>query len=527
MNPGVGLWSRKLHDFLQPRSHLLVDSAPEFYGQWLKPLLDAPGSTYKLVQGDIAKLDTLERLVADGMFPHQKRVQPGEAGSQRPNDSLLVTGTLIWDPKLPGFGFDSMSKQLLLQFAEAAWKNRIYHSFGPARSLFWVAGDAKNIIPRSEFHHAKYDFYLDMLATNTEVVTQRHIPRSSGRDTVGREPQHEIQSLVGAMRRGREKGMHLPAHRREDLHEFADEIVTMTEGSGAMPAVNLQEYLREKVRQGKSTVGLLPDRTIEYYQIEKQLEENPDLAIDLSKPGRPGRPASSALKKRLSIVRASVNQAHALRLRCEEVADLGIEIYKLECRILGMTDGPEKEQETARLQQLDEEYATKFGSMYVNYMATTLSAIDDRLSICSPVPRLAWDFRPYEPLVARPEEVWPANDVCLIDSTPRPLPPGKDLQYYDWMQDFLTALMEQPSMSVHKALEDLQHGASEIIAKAPSLKDPKRGGRLSMHHLRVRMLTVEMVAELCQAYREWPFRHPEANHTRYFRVKGNHGSQIY
>ncbi|KAF4535259.1 S-adenosyl-l-methionine-dependent methyltransferase [Lasiodiplodia theobromae] len=45
VNPGAGLWSSKIHDFLKPRRHLLLE-VDDFYTPCLQPLLDAPGSKY-------------------------------------------------------------------------------------------------------------------------------------------------------------------------------------------------------------------------------------------------------------------------------------------------------------------------------------------------------------------------------------------------------------------------------------------------------------------------------------------------
>ncbi|KAF2685659.1 S-adenosyl-L-methionine-dependent methyltransferase [Lentithecium fluviatile CBS 122367] len=520
LNPGAGLWSRKLHDFLQPRSHVLVDSSPEMWDRWLRPLLEAPGSTYKLIQGDVTKIETITQLVEDGAFPHQQRVQPGEDGCQRPNDSLLVTGSLLWDPKLPGFGFDSMGKQLILQFAERAWSNQLFHVFGPVRSLFWMAHDAKSIIPRSEMQRGKYDLFLDALTTNTEVVTGEHTPRLAGRGTSGRTPQSELESLVGAMRRGRDRGMELPAHRRENVHDFADDIAKLTDGTGVMNSADMLEYLKEQEYSGKSTAGINLESFIESYRVEKELEENPGMfQMERASPGARGRARVTAEGKRVATLRASVTRAKKIASEIEKLTNLGEDIYKLECKIMGLEDGARKKAELAKLPIMEEELAAGVNRLPPAHRSAVLSEIDDRLAIRSPVPRLAWDSRPFEPLIMKPEEVWPPIAVSLVDSTPRPLTSGKTPEWYDWLQDFAVGLFEIPSISVHQALENLQHGASELVAKAPSLTDPKRGGRLSMHNLRVRMLTVEMVEELCQAYREWPFRNPQTNHTRFFRSK--------
>ncbi len=42
--PGAGLWSRKLHEALQPRSHILMEP-DKIYKPFLEPLLSTPNAT--------------------------------------------------------------------------------------------------------------------------------------------------------------------------------------------------------------------------------------------------------------------------------------------------------------------------------------------------------------------------------------------------------------------------------------------------------------------------------------------------
>ena len=123
-----------------------------------------------------------------------------------------------------------------------------------------------------------------------------------------------------------------------------------------------------------------------------------------------------------------------------------------------------------------------------------------------------------------PEEAWPPHEMALISSTPYPRPPGQTLDYYEWVHDFVYALFAVPSMSLPEALEKMQHGLSEIIDKCPSITDPDKGGRLAMKHFRVRMVTAEMIYEMVEVYRDWPFKEPGSNHNKYFRWKGQLGA---
>src|SRR4051812_35259567 len=50
VNPGVGLWSTKLHEFIKPRTHVLMEPEWKFYSRWLQPLLDQKDSKYVLAR---------------------------------------------------------------------------------------------------------------------------------------------------------------------------------------------------------------------------------------------------------------------------------------------------------------------------------------------------------------------------------------------------------------------------------------------------------------------------------------------
>ena len=105
INPGAGLWSQKLHEFLQPRSHVLMEPNSD-YKHFLDPLVNARDSKYKLVQKNTISLDSYKELVTENVFPEQTRVDPADNSGQDLNTTLLVIGTLAWDPVLPGLAFD-------------------------------------------------------------------------------------------------------------------------------------------------------------------------------------------------------------------------------------------------------------------------------------------------------------------------------------------------------------------------------------------------------------------------------------
>jgi transcription factor 1 len=537
INPGAGLWSQKLHDFLQPRSHVLLEPRPDQYAPYLDPLVNAPGSRYQIVQKDTMNLDTYRQVVDENVFPHQVRVDPHSTAEQKVNDTLLITGSLNWEPRLPGLNFDSMAKQLMHHFAAAAWTNDLFHAYGRVRTLIWFQhDDIRPLLSEAVAGFQKANAFLEMTHDLELVVVAPHRERMIGRGALGREPQYEVESTVKAMARGREAGLELPKHRRELIHDVADEVAEKSGGSGISTSSSIVNHLDEKLRQGTVPSGLLTESHILNYKSELALKDkHPEVPWDKilseNKPtffqyaANRGHPAHPEFHTH-SVRRSSVRRNNKIREDFEAIANTGEEMYTAECKILSLPDGPEKTELLAKIADLEAAWEAGVGKLNKNYTTAPYSEMDDRLGLRSPpYPRLQWDRRAFEPLVARSSEVWPANRVSLLSMEPHTRPAGVTVDWYEWLQDFVYGLYQSQSDSVSVALDKMQHGARDIISKCPSLRDPAKGGRLNMEHLRVRMLTKEMILELLEAYRRWPFKEPGSDHNKFFRYRrGNtHG----
>ncbi|KAJ8125970.1 hypothetical protein O1611_g7668 [Lasiodiplodia mahajangana] len=90
--PGAGLWSSKLHEFLQPRSHILLEPDAELYRPMLQPLLDKPGT--KLVPKTGIIWRELSSVLTPEFFPHQAIPDNPDVR----NDTLLVTANIAFHP---------------------------------------------------------------------------------------------------------------------------------------------------------------------------------------------------------------------------------------------------------------------------------------------------------------------------------------------------------------------------------------------------------------------------------------------
>ncbi len=531
INPGAGLWSQKIHKFLQPRSHVLLEPGYQYFKKFLGPLLAAPDSKYSLVEDDPCEIKSFRTLADEGAFPHQIRRERKDAKAQEINNTLLVIGSLAWDPKLPGLNFDSMSKQLFHHFTSAAPANDLFHAFGLVRSLLWVQhDDFSPMVARSIAGMQKGNRFTEMLTNVNVLVQAAHSNRKVGRASHAREPQFEIESTTMAMQTARKNNMELPSHRRENIHDFAEELEKESK-KGVHRSSFIQQYLHSKELAGQSTIGLPQEAFLEHFEHEKRLrEEYPDLKWEettFTPQGKSPRwnlkdhPAKAEVS-RLYRKRAGVANILRIKEAVEATADIGEELYKVEYKILKAEDEAKKEALMKKMEKLEKDWEYGYENTALNYGSALLTETDDRIALRSPPhPRLQWDRRQFEPLTMLPSEVWPHNRLSLLLCEPIPRDHSQDLDWLEWVQDFIFGLYPQPHVSVPEGLDMMQHGLSNIMKDCPSLTDPQKGGRLQMHHLRVRMLTGQMIEELVTAYRKWPFKTPGSDHNKFFRIKGS------
>lgn len=507
------------------------------YSSFLDPLLSAPGSKYKLVEKVTTELESYTQMIDEGVFPEQTRVDPDDNSGQELNTTLLVTGMLVWDPTLPGLGFDSMAKQLYNHFSSAVRTNDLFHAYGRVRTLLWVgADDFRPIIAESAGTFNKNNCLLELTQQMEMIANAPRTDRRMAKASSGRDVQYEVESTVRAIQSAREGGMPRFADREDHMYEVATEIEKLSKGSGRSAFTWMHEYLLERHRRGDSTVGLLPTATLQHLDRNLLLQQKyPD--VDFEAMGNARGPSKKRVKSfwtgredhpaREEATSFSLNKSAergrlATRENLESMADVGEELYQTECRALRAQDGTkEKEELLQRVTELDAQWEKLNSSVATVYKAVPANIVDDRISLrAPPYPRIQWDRRPFEPITIFPEEAWPTNRLALISSTPYPRPAGETIDFYEWVQDFVYALFNPSSQALPEGLDKMQHGLSQIVDSCPSLTDPDAGGRMLLKHFRVRMLTSKMVNELVTAYRDWPFKEPGSDHNKYFRWKG-------
>ena len=127
-------------------------------------------------------------------------------------------------------------------------------------------------------------------------------------------------------------------------------------------------------------------------------------------------------------------------------------------------------------------------------------------------PLLLWDRRRFEPIVAKDSEFYGkksgSGTMALLDFQPRsnslsPLTPAQQ----SGLEVLRRNICNNPSDLLTVALEGLAPGAAQaIIPHAPSLRDPRKGGRRNINEMRTGLVTMDMFREMAVAWDKWHFK---------------------
>lgn len=449
------------------------------------------------------------------MFPHQTKLEHGDTRLNELNKTLLVTGSLSYNPIRPGLGFSSLARQLILKFASSAWSNGLFHAYGLVRMLFWVNSQEMGaLMPRMVAHKHACSVAIQKTHKLTEVVTPELDPNTAGKTRGTRDVSIEIENtakVLGIMKQAKHE---LPSHRRGPFHRLLTELPGEVIKNCSWQGQDILEFLAIADRKGIPLQGLVPESVRRLIIEEAEVAKDP--AIEWSGEYRGSIEKLSDFGRKVGRSRTLAKGWLRNRKFRSNLADKAEEIHKLECFILASQNAAEKQEAQAKIDILTAEYEQGKSSLSKPNQTWVESELDERLTSRSPAPSLSWDERQYEPLVMQNDEVWPPCGVSLLNMDPIPRSEGETEQYLDKFLDFLISMTSYEGSSLPRVLEVVAPGASELMEMVPALRDPAKGGRLNMNHLRARVLTREMMDGLFRAYMDWPFRPPGSDHPKYF-----------
>ncbi|KAI0108839.1 S-adenosyl-L-methionine-dependent methyltransferase [Hypoxylon sp. NC0597] len=470
--PGAGLWSRKLHDYLQPRSHILMEPDAELYEPFLKPLLDRPNTTLIPASGLVWR--ELSSIMTPEYLPHQ--VVPDPSRLTQRNDTLLVTANIAFHPKKRFLTFESMASLVLYQFIESIRSSGLFQRYGLVRMLIWTR------------HDDKYSLLPKMMQKRKKLALDSELSCEWVREVCGRE------------------GLDSAWFVRDSIIDASSSLATWERMQAAgikMPRGRASEDLKEAKVALRSRKAIVPGSRPPVFkrQFQEALNE-----LETAHKEQVFTKDSDTYKSMQSYRwrATSEDRKHERMFRLISGLDAINLLYKSGRASSGELEALEAEWE-ASLQ------ANPKGSIneFITYK-------DNLHYYRQDPPLLHWDRRAYDPMVVRAEEFFPNIECALLDIQPKEVHPllrqrgPHSNRAGDCFDLVMNSMMFQSTLPVSQSLDAIMPGAADyIIPRWKSGKDLDHGGVLTKTRyaqLSARLLNARQWEELLELWMEWPFR---------------------
>ncbi|MCJ1381486.1 hypothetical protein MMC17_004597 [Xylographa soralifera] len=503
INPGACLWSTKIHELLKPRRHILVEPLHNVYNQFLRPLVDAPGSRYTLADtSSLWDRWNLGDYFEKDLLPEQAHLEEPELGSPGGNNTLLIVANMSQNRRT--YADRAAAHKILdshykaLEFVRALETRSGFHSKGPVRMLMWMSDQDKiNFLPRTTSSRRRISVYNELFCDVEEIVGDALGPHATRREAY-----IDLQSSLLTAERMKKDDIDVPVTRMDELprklrSEGIDAVMQSTRYNDS--AIHGERTwhkelhdLREGFANGSYSqfVGGPPG-------FEEKKRKSGDLAI------------TPEFKKFQLLVRTEKNQ----RNKKAVVDQILSEDAQIRARQLAIASNVRLDEIAHKkdIQELDE-LIDRYNKLLARQTDVRLNSVhffaDDRVAWSGDSSLLLWDHRNAEPIVPQANEFHISKPLALLDFRPKVSSMNVlTTVQRKYLDDILFSFFATPGFSITAALDAMAPGAAEaIIPKARSLRDPRRGGRIDLDQLRVRVLTPEMLQEIAVAWDGWLFK---------------------
>ncbi|KAG5978458.1 hypothetical protein E4U55_006205 [Claviceps digitariae] len=465
MNPGAGVWSRKLHDYLQPRKHVMMDLDADFYKPYLSELL-AKKNVELIPKSGIVWKDLLEMI--DKHLLEQHEAPPGATPAR--NDTLLLTANLSTYPKRPFLGFESVTTMVLYQFMSSIRTSTLFQRYGLVRMLLWVNDDDKRrLLPRSLNRRKKSVFEAELAC-----------------DWI-----HEVAGLDAEV---------------QDRNTLRDEWINVESASQTLQRMKAAGLDMPRGRETRAYLKL---------QSEPELVGQKLAGVQAPVLTRPFKQELEEMKQ-LETLESVEDKAKFSQLKRRERCGMEDALTYLELlqereRVLELAStGPQSEE----FQKADMAWNERISNMKKNPRNEFRNIRDNYHIFRQSRPALLWDRRAFEPLSAKPEEFFPNVPTALLDIQPKSMHPllrqlgPSSSRSGDMSEVMLRCWFHHTVLPVQKSMEAIWAGFGDLIDQCPSLLDVNKGGNPMTGHgaMTVRTMNEEQWVEILQAWMDWPFR---------------------
>jgi len=506
--PGEGLWSRKLHDVVQPKLHHIIEPVNSVHAKTWQEMVKTLGPEYILSPTSVnldkvVQISDLHTLLPASINEGSPDIFP-PGSEQQTNNSVLFLVNLARFPhkattnKVPRHKSpnDAFTHLMLEQFRHRSG----FQKDGAIRALMWTTQNDKYVtLPRTILKRSAKDGDFQ------EVYFGQEIACEHGHEFMGRRPPvQDVESADQTLARMQEQGIEIPAHRRSKMHQALLDSFAEAKGKHELPQLmqDVQEiYALERVevlggfseqQRGEEGDKRKRKNSAEVTRLAELRQKLDDL-VDM-KPF----PASQR-KNTMSVVIATLNLfAYEQLLRRQYPDGPKLELH---------TD---EERTHMKSLQIAVEDAWNSHSGRERRRVNDIEAVIDN-SEALRLKLLDWDNRPYEPLGVLDSEFDPPYALALLDYQPRPRPAFLKAGRSIIKTPFITLVRYHLESRIGLVLDQIAHGAAEaLLPQCPTISDPAKGGHVHLEHVRVRVLTYEMLVELNAAWEAWPFKLPDA-----------------
>ncbi|KAF4958498.1 hypothetical protein FSARC_11018 [Fusarium sarcochroum] len=462
INPGVGLWSRTLHDLVQPRKHIMMEPDLEIYKPFLQDLLDKP-----FVEA-IPKAGILWRDLNEMLKDLSSQTIRDPAAKPERNDTLLVNINLSFYPPKKYQLFECVSTMVLYQLMSAIRTASLFQQYGLVRMLVWIQDDGKRrLLPRTAIRRKRSAFEAELAC--------EWIHEIAGQDT-------EV----------------------EDRYELRDEWINMESGFRTLDRMNQSGLTMPSGRE-----------TFAYNNIRKSPEfANQPLAG--VKPPLLNRPFRQELEDLEADLVASDDKSTSSRLKSLRFREkYDVRDSQLYLDLLQERDALVRMyyESPAAFPAAEAAFNARIENVKKNTRKEWVMVRDNYHLFRQETPTLLWDQRTFEPLAVRADEFYPQVPCALLDFQPKAMntytrqhgPTSRNGSISDTMLRYWWAHMLLP---VTNAMDGLWPGFGDMISEVPSLRDPSMGGvpLNGSGELVARCVNEKQWAEIIKAFTEWPFK---------------------
>ena len=495
INPGVGLWSSKLHDYLKPRNHILMEPKQNIYLPFLQPLLDAPGSRYRLKDWPDAHIWQPKRYIEEGLLPDTKGYGGPLSTNEEPNNSILIIANLAGQLHTMRENSRAAIAAHLkaIDFSHDVRHKTGFQQYGPTRMLMWLFDeDKRSLLPRTVGCRGKLSIYME-----ANVVLEE-IAGSHCESRIKREDFLESESRKKVAIRMQEEGTKIPKDRqsrpestRSDVSKISrpwhSELQELEEG---FQSGKFSQYV--KTPAAESINGRMPRATGGKARRGNLLPETPEYQRMMS------------LRYDANGQNVVIDRIEAMLRKQKKIDEMESDLYREDIK------ASEQKNNIKALESRTQDFKAEVEKLSTKGVGILCFRDDDRRAFAMEPPLLMWDRRKAEPLLAGDAEFYAADQVALLDFQPKatdefPMTPEQSI-YFDLIS---SSLYSPASQLTFRRLDTIAPGAFEaLVPQVPAIHDPRRGGRRDIDSVRVRAATPEMLHGLAVAWDKWLFKPP-------------------